>query len=160
MHADIVRAACSTCPSGKFASAACTTTSDTVCSSECSYVHSRLDCRMQLVPRAGQVISHHRRAPRPLTPCARVRDVLVWYNDLCVACGTCSLYHYAVSACTPTTNTVCQGSARFVSPPKSCAACSTCQANQYMCRICTANADSVCSGLLSMFFELIFRCSV
>lgn len=128
-------ATCSTtaCGSGTYMSAACSSTSDRVCS----------NCRLPCVYAGGEYEASPctATADRTCGTCSTSCPAGQWQsaacsttaNRVCSACTTCSAGQWQQSDCTATANRVCK-------------TCTTCPAGQWQSAACTATADTVCLG--------------
>lgn len=126
---------CRACSLGQYETAACTRTTDAVCSAcpvGCANCTSASTC----------------------TSCAPGRFLM---GGACVACATCGVGEYQTAACTATQNTVCstcstcpvgqhQTAACGGSSNTACGACATCGVAQYQINACTSTSNATCGS--------------
>lgn len=129
-------ATCSTtaCGSGTYQSAACSSTSDRVCSNcrlPCSYAGGEYEaspCTATADRTCGSCST---------TPCAsgtyKSAACSTTADRVCTTCTTCSTGQYQTAACTATSN-------------RTCATCSTCPAGQYISTQCSGTTNTGCTA--------------
>lgn len=112
--------ACSTCRTNQYVLIACTTSSNTACASKSTHLNIALTMQQTTVPRRAHhalvLRLHARRVQQVITARYRhqVREpvqVTCWIQQTSyrlAACSVCSSGKFLSTACTSTTNTVCQ----------------------------------------------------
>ena len=139
---------CSTCSAGTYETSACTTTSDTVCE----------PCL------AGFACLEGLKAPCTATSTYQPDPS----KSSCLTCSTCPAGAYETSACTTTSDTVCEpcpagfaclegvkasctATSTYQPDPSksSCLTCSTCATGRYMINACTSTSEIECGDCLA-----------
>ncbi|EGD78970.1 hypothetical protein PTSG_11807 [Salpingoeca rosetta] len=164
---------CSQCPSGTFVEAACTTTSNTVCT-------AWTECAPGTYQSTAPTTTSDRVCSTCTTTCPAGQELSVsctpTHNAQCTACNagtykpssgpqacqacvqSCSEGYYVSGTCTATSTPTCilctstcaegfflQGECAGSSNPH-CEACDTCDIGKYETRACTLNSDRQCSA--------------
>jgi hypothetical protein len=155
--------ACSQCGTGNYATSACTSTTDAVCTAckSCgagSRVTTACSATSDAVCQAcvsGSTYSTTTNAAtcQACTPCALGTYSLAactsTSNAVCTACTICGAGSRMVTACGTTSNTVCQqcvsGSTySTMTDAETCDVCSPCSVGMYTLTACTTSSQTIC----------------